>query len=123
MKTIPPKRKELISICFHPKKLQKYKNELIFTVNDKATKVVITGEGIPLNLCLVNIEEKSIDLGSPAVGKTVVKVVKVINKSLATVNAIFDIWNRLPIVLEPLPPNTHYMKPHKKEKIIEDRVE
>lgn len=51
---------------------------------------------MPLILELEHASNKLVDLGAPLIGKTVSKTVRVINKSAAAVNVIFELYDRLP---------------------------
>lgn len=111
IKDVPPKSREFIHFYFHPQKCTKYFSEVIFYVNSQPIKVKISGEGIKLNVILQDIKDKIIDLGNPLVGQKVCKVVKVVNKTPAVVDAIFDIWDRLPFYVYPASPRTHFLDP------------
>lgn len=111
IKEIAPKSKDLINIYFHPQKCEKYNEEIIFFVNSQEVRTKITGEGVKIHVYLEDATNKCVDLGSPMVGQKIKKVIRVINKSPATVNAIFDIWDNLPYYKFPPIPETHYLDP------------
>lgn len=96
-KEIKPKITEKISIYFHPLTAKSYKTQAIFFINSKAYPIHLRGNGVPLLLEVLDEKDKFVDFGSPLIGKTVIKTIKVINKSKATVAAIFDLIDRLPI--------------------------
>ncbi|XP_076659704.1 hydrocephalus-inducing protein homolog [Halictus rubicundus] len=85
-----------IPVTFRPLKETKYRECLIFKINSVNEKrIVITGEGIPYRIRLVNPRDKSIDLGSIPVGKTAVRRIGVLNEGLAAVDARFDLTKHL----------------------------
>lgn len=73
-----------------------YHNLIPFFVNSKIYTISIHGEGVPLLLDLVNPSDRFIDLGSTTIGKSILRLVKVINNSVVPIDVKFDIWNRLP---------------------------
>lgn len=100
-KTVQPQRTEHIQICFHPMEIKKYEIQVPFLINSKLYGIFIEGQGVPLNLELIDVREKFLDLGSTTIKKAISKTVKVINNSAAVVDVLFDIWDRLPYYADP----------------------
>lgn len=123
IKEILPKSKENILVYFHPQKCEKYSEELKFYVNSQEIKIKVTGEGVGLNVFLEDSTNKYIDLGCPLIGQSIKKVIRVINKSPATVNIIFNIWDELPYYKYPPAPQIHYVeKSLKKNTTIDEKM-
>lgn len=95
-KVVKPRKTEEIPIYFHPMEVTDYHSLIPFLVNSKIYTVAIHGEGVPLQLNLVNPLDRFIDLGSTTTGKTTTRLVKVINNSAVAIDVQFDIWDRLP---------------------------
>lgn len=96
-KEIRSKTTEKISISFHPMSPRKYKTRATFYVNSKSHSIVLRGEGVPLLLELVDESDKFVVIEQPTVGKSIVKTVRVVNRSRAPVVIFFDLYDRLPI--------------------------
>lgn len=119
VKELSPKTRDFIHFYFHPQKCIKYSNEVTFYVNSQPVKIKILGEGIKLNVTLEDIRDKIVDLGTPMVGQKVKRVIRIVNKSPTIVEAIFDIWDRLPFYVFPPEPKTHFLDPPLKPKTPE----
>ena len=74
--------KLLIPIIFTPREIQKYQEVIWFDFNGiYKVEIEIKGEGIPMNLELVNPEQHIVDFGIVAKGSDLTKTVNLINKS------------------------------------------
>lgn len=74
--------KLLIPIIFTPREIQKYQEVICFDFNGiYKVEVEIKGEGIPMNLELVDPEQHIVDFGIIAKGSDLTKTVNLINKS------------------------------------------
>lgn len=81
----------------------------------------VYGEGIELNISVVNIEDKTVILGTPQIGNLVSKSVKVVNKCPIAVKATFDIADRLQNT-NVAASNTHYLEQPVKTQILKDEI-
>ena len=76
------KEKLLIPIIFTPREIQKYNEVVTFDFNGIfKIDVVIKGEGIPMNIELVDPDQHIVDFGIVSKGSDLTKVVNLINKS------------------------------------------
>ena len=76
------KEKLLIPIIFTPREIQKYNEVVTFDFNGIfKIDVVIKGEGIPMNIELVDPDQHNVDFGIVSKGSDLTKVVNLVNKS------------------------------------------
>ena len=69
-------------IIFTPRVIKKYSETIKFDFNGLYTiDVVVTGEGIPMQLELVDPDQAVIDFGIISVGGDITKTVQLVNKS------------------------------------------
>nr|XP_031837905.1 hydrocephalus-inducing protein-like [Nomia melanderi] len=86
----------VIPIIFRALKEARYRECLIFKINSRNEKrIVITGEGIPYRIRLVNPRDTSVDLGTVSIGKIVQKKVSMVNEGSAVLNVKFDLTKNL----------------------------
>jgi hydrocephalus-inducing protein len=71
-----------VPIIFTPREIKKYQETITFDFNNLYTiDVVLTGEGIPMQLELVDPDQAVVDFGIVSVGGDITKTVSLINKS------------------------------------------
>jgi hydrocephalus-inducing protein len=71
-----------IPIIFTPREIKKYQETISFEFNNLYTiDVTITGEGIPMQLELVDPEQAIVDFGVVSVGGDVTRTIPLVNKS------------------------------------------
>lgn len=71
-----------VPIIFTPREIMKYKETITFDFNGLYTMdVVITGEGIPMQLELVDPDQAMVDFGIVSVMGDVTKTIPLVNKS------------------------------------------
>ena len=71
-----------IPIIFTPREIKKYQETISFEFNNLYTiDVTITGEGIPMQLELVDPDQAVVDFGVVSVGGDVTRTIPLVNKS------------------------------------------
>lgn len=71
-----------IPIIFTPREIKKYQEVISFEFNNLYTiDVTITGEGIPMQLELVDHDQAIVDFGIVSVGGDVTRTIPLVNKS------------------------------------------
>lgn len=78
-----------------------YITKIPFYVNSKPETITIKIKAVPIELILEDYNERFVNFGGVLAGKTVSKTVKVVNRSLTTVNVVFNLYDRLPYFSKP----------------------
>lgn len=76
-----------VPIIFTPREIKKYQETISFDFNNLyKLDVVITGEGIPMQLELVDPDQAFVNFGIVSVGSDITKTIPLINKSKKPIN-------------------------------------
>jgi hydrocephalus-inducing protein len=88
-----PKESTTMSISFIPRECMKYEEKVLFELNGLTRReICLKGVGTDMKIELVDSKQKVLDVGTLEVGKSSKKVVKIVNKSVASIefNLLFE---------------------------------
>lgn len=90
---LPPNSTQNIPIYFHPSKAGLYKIYVPFLVSQSKLSVKILGEGVRINIQLVNAKDQYIDLGKMKVGTSRKHVLQIMNKTPTHLETSIGLWD------------------------------